>query len=276
MSIRGLFLPLALIITATIQLHFLDPFTAWRNSGLPPTIIITVSIVALFLFILYPLKRVSYAPFSALLTTAAMLALLLAPTIWTVLPILENHNSAFPVAGPYGTTTPSPITRSLLATGSSRTDTSTTHILSITDFKLLHFLATHQGKASYLFATTTSNYSEAVIIETGKGVMTMGGYAGADQILTPARLSDLVRRGIVRYFLLPGTIPGLLRKLSDWIVSSCERVPYSEWYPNKSFPQGTHIAGLRLYEYTGISPLRPKPLHHRHPIRFHRASPIKV
>jgi 4-amino-4-deoxy-L-arabinose transferase-like glycosyltransferase len=269
MSIYGLILPSALLITATAQLHFLSPFPAWRNSELPPIIFTIVSIVALFLFILYALKRVSYAPFPALLTTAGMIALLLAPTLWTVLPILENYNSAFPVADPYGTTTPSLARTQMLMTAPPQNETSTSNTLSPTDLTLLSFLAAHEGSASYLYATTTSNYSEAAIIETGKGVMTMGGYAGADQILTPAKLSDLVHHGVVRYFLLPGTIPPVLRGLTDWIKSTCERIPYSMWHPNNSFPQGTRIAGLRLYEYTGISPLRPKP-YHRHPVHNHR------
>jgi 4-amino-4-deoxy-L-arabinose transferase-like glycosyltransferase len=270
MSIRGLILPSALLITAVAQLHFLSPFPAWRNSELPLTIFTIVSIVALFLFILYALKKVSVSPLSILLTTVGMIALLLAPTLWTVLPILGNYNSAFPVADPYGTTTPSFASTQMLTTDPPQNETSTSIILSPTDLTLLRFLAAHEGNARYLYATTTVNYSEAAIIETGKGVMTMGGYAGVDQILTRAKLIDLVQHGVVRYFLLPVTIPSLLRGLTDWIKSTCERIPYSMWYPNTPFPQGTRIAGLRLYEYTGTSPLRPKP-HHRHSVHVHLA-----
>jgi 4-amino-4-deoxy-L-arabinose transferase-like glycosyltransferase len=267
MSIRGLILPLALLITATAQLHFLSPFPAWMNSQLPPTIVVVVSTVALFLFILYALKRVSSAQIPALLTTVGMLVLLLAPMLWTVLPILAHYNTSFPVAGPYGNTTPTLARTQMLMTEAPQNATLTHGNLSPTDLRLLDFLATHEGRSSYLYATTTTNYSESAIIETGKGVMTMGGYAGTDQILTRAQLIDLVHRGIVRYFLLPGTIPSFLRELTSWITSTCQRVPYSAWYPNKFFPQGTHIAGLRLYEYTGVSPLRLKP-HHRHSIHI--------
>ena len=263
MNIRGLIFPLALLVTTWAQLHFLSPFPAWRNSGLPVTIFAISSIVVLFLFILYLLRRVSYAPFSTLLMTIGMMALLLAPTIWTVLPILENYNSGFPVAGPYATTTPSPALTQMLMIDAPPDKTSTPSSLSIADLRLLHFLAAHGGGASYLYATTTSNYSTSAIIETGKGIMTMGGYAGADQILTRAKLIDLVQHGAVRYFLLPGTIPYLLRSLTSWIKSTCRIVPYSMWYPSKPFPPGTRIAGLRVYEYMGVNPLRPKP-HHRH------------
>ena len=259
MSIYGLFLPLALLITGGMQVYFLSPFPAWRNSGLPVTILAITIIVVLFLFMLYFLRRVSRVALPALLAAVGMVTLLLAPTIWTVLPILENYNTGFPVAGPYGTTTPSLANVQMLTVPAPQSETSTSINLTTTDFMLLHFLAEHEGHASYLYATTTSNYSASVIVETGKGVMTMGGYAGADQILTRARLADLVRRGVVRYFLLPGTIPSLLRDLVGWIQSSCQPVPYSVWYPNKFFPLGTRIAGLRLYEYTGVKPVRLRP-----------------
>lgn len=270
MNIRGLLLPLALLMAAGAQLHFLLSFPAWRNSGLPSIIVVTTSIVALILSVLYPLRRASRAPLPALLTTVGMVVLLLAPTLWTVLSILANYNTAFPVASPYGTTAPTLAHTQMLMVKAPQSKTSTLSALSSTDLELLHFLAAHQGHASYLYATTTSNYSEGAIIETGKGVMTMGGYAGADHILTQAQLIDLVRHGIVRYFLLPGTIPSLLRSLTDWITTMCQPVPYSAWYPNKPFPHGTRMAGLRLYEYTGVAPLHQK-MHHRHSIHIHHS-----
>jgi 4-amino-4-deoxy-L-arabinose transferase-like glycosyltransferase len=203
-----------------------------------------------------------------------MLVLLLTPALWTILPILANYNTGFPVADPYGTTTPTLAHLQSLTTAAPQNIALTSSTLSLTDLKLLSFLKTHQGRSRYLYATTTSNYSASTIIETGKGVMTMGGYAGADQPLTRAQLIDLVHRGVVRYFLLPGTIPSLLRNLTSWITSTCQPVSHSVWYPDLPFPQGTRIAGLRLYEYTGISPLRLT-LHHRH-IHIRHSYPQKL
>ena len=118
-----------------------------------------------------------------------------------------------------------------------------------------------------LYATTSSNYSELAIIQTDKAVMTMGGYAGADRILTVNELSNLVLRHSVRYFLLPGTIPIPLRDINDWVKSSCMRVPYSAWYSNKVFPQGTRMAGLRLYDCINPHTLKSKRIFH--PLHLH-------
>jgi len=68
---------------------------------------------------------------------------------------------------------------------------------------LLHYLERHQGRATFLFATQNANTAEPYILETGKPVMAMGGFLGSDPILTTAKLASLVKRGVVRYFLLP-------------------------------------------------------------------------
>ena len=73
------------------------------------------------------------------------------------------------------------------------------------DSKLLRYLETHRGKARYLVATTTSSYASLFILETGQPVMTLGGYQGWDKILTRSQLSQLVSKGIIRFFLLPAS-----------------------------------------------------------------------
>jgi 4-amino-4-deoxy-L-arabinose transferase-like glycosyltransferase len=69
---------------------------------------------------------------------------------------------------------------------------------------LLAYLEAHQGAATYLFATLSSQTADPYIIQTGKPVMALGGFSGSDQILTLSQLKALISEGQVKYFLLSG------------------------------------------------------------------------
>ena len=145
------------------------------------------------------------------------------------------------------------------------------------DPKLLHYLEAHKGKARYLVATTTSTYASLFILETGQPVMTLGGYQGWDRILTPAQLSRLASKGIIRFFLLPasGTSTGATapsrfggtagnsgvpsvdanlssvnNDLSTWIRKHTRLVSSSEYSSSSSSAGSSATSGLQLYEYT--------------------------
>jgi 4-amino-4-deoxy-L-arabinose transferase-like glycosyltransferase len=72
------------------------------------------------------------------------------------------------------------------------------------DSQLIAYLEANQGLARYLFATLSAQTAAPYIIATGSPVMTLGGFTGADQILTLSQLQALIRSGQVRYFLLSG------------------------------------------------------------------------
>jgi 4-amino-4-deoxy-L-arabinose transferase-like glycosyltransferase len=68
------------------------------------------------------------------------------------------------------------------------------------DSGLIAYLEAHQGKAKYLFATSSSQTAAPYIISTGRPVMALGGFSGSDPILTLEELQSLIRQGEVRYF----------------------------------------------------------------------------
>jgi 4-amino-4-deoxy-L-arabinose transferase-like glycosyltransferase len=120
----------------------------------------------------------------------------------------------------------------------------------------MQYLLAHQENATYLAATIDSTVSAPIILETGKPVMAMGGYAGSDQILTLAHLKQLVAAGTVHYFVLPQTFqeskahlnPAVLTfqenyqalveamgaastsTLTNWVRTDCTHVPTDEWH----------------------------------------------
>jgi 4-amino-4-deoxy-L-arabinose transferase-like glycosyltransferase len=115
------------------------------------------------------------------------------------------------------------------------------------DSQLVAYLEAHQGSATFLFATLSSQTAAPYIIATGKPIMTLGGFSGSDQILTLSQLETLVHEGQVRYFLLPGrggfggAGPGSGNdQLVQWIESHATAVPTSAY-------GGSPAGGLQLY-----------------------------
>jgi 4-amino-4-deoxy-L-arabinose transferase-like glycosyltransferase len=69
---------------------------------------------------------------------------------------------------------------------------------------LISYLEAHQGSAKYLVAASGSMTTAPIIIQTGKAVVTIGGFNGADPAPTVAQLEQMVKAGELRYVLLSG------------------------------------------------------------------------
>jgi len=67
--------------------------------------------------------------------------------------------------------------------------------------RLITFLQANHNGERYLLGTVTAIQAAPIIIRTGAPVMAIGGYNGADPILTPAELSRLARDGQLRFVL---------------------------------------------------------------------------
>jgi 4-amino-4-deoxy-L-arabinose transferase-like glycosyltransferase len=69
---------------------------------------------------------------------------------------------------------------------------------------LVKYLEAHQGSAKYLVAASGSMTTAPIIIQTGKAVVTIGGFNGRDPAPTVARLEQMVAKGELKYVLLGG------------------------------------------------------------------------
>ncbi|HUO74885.1 MAG TPA: glycosyltransferase family 39 protein [Solirubrobacteraceae bacterium] len=67
---------------------------------------------------------------------------------------------------------------------------------------VIAYLEAHQGTAKYLLAATGSQTTAPIIIETGRAVVTIGGFNGSDPAPTVAQLAKLVSSGQLKYVLL--------------------------------------------------------------------------
>jgi hypothetical protein len=69
---------------------------------------------------------------------------------------------------------------------------------------LIRYLEANQGSAKYLVAANGSMTTAPIIIQTGKAVVTIGGFNGADPAPTVSQLAKMVAAGELKYVLLSG------------------------------------------------------------------------
>ena len=73
---------------------------------------------------------------------------------------------------------------------------------------LIRYLEANQGSAKYLVAANGSMTTAPIIIQTGKAVVTIGGFNGADPAPTVSQLAKMVAAGELKYVLLSGDDDG--------------------------------------------------------------------
>ncbi len=142
------------------------------------------------------------------------LCLLAAPTLWAAMPVLAGGNAVLPHGGP-------PLVDPPAGADVVRLDPT-----------LVERFRAERGGRRFVAATYDIGLAARLAIDAGEPVMALGGYAGIDPILTPARLVELVRAGVVGQFLLyPSDLtaaPRALRAQPDlvvWIRQHCTPEP---------------------------------------------------
>jgi len=200
--------------------------------------------------------------------TAVTLSLFIAPATWAAVSVAAGDGGVWlPQAGPNAGITPNPEWGSSLegpGGGAGGALTFSGWQVPRIDPKLLRYLDNPQNRSRYLVATTTSTYASLLILDTGRPVMTLGGYQGWDRILDVSQLVRLVRDRTVRFFLLPAfrnargkllmgvfTGPGIedyrfpradvrLSKsnndLAAWVNGHCSRIPVTRYQTEQGVP----------------------------------------
>ena len=123
----------------------------------------------------------------------------------------------------------------------------------VADQRLIAFLMANARNERYLLATPTAVAAAPIIIQTGRAVMAMGGFTGADPILTPASLPRMVDDGQVRFVMLAGAGGSFRRALAagarqgqiaHWVVEHGKLVPPALWRSPQA-PTATDAAPQR-------------------------------
>lgn len=285
---RRLLLPLSLLGTAAVQAYLLLPYSSWNRWLIPlvggPCFIATAVLVAIRLNSHLGSNRdqvssedlediedivsvedledtdgaptvhwISWFNQHVLLTTAviwSVLALLITPLVWSAIPVFQGNNAAFPVAGPG-------LQNAAFARFVEEFDQQPT------SSKLVQFLQANQGQAHFLVATLDATTAAPIILASGQPVMALGGFSGADAILTTQQLVNRINNGEVRFFLLSsarlryfpvlpfngeergsggfegfGDFAGFARNqnanLTSWVSAHCNAVPTDQWQSGAS------------------------------------------
>jgi 4-amino-4-deoxy-L-arabinose transferase-like glycosyltransferase len=98
---------------------------------------------------------------------------------------------------------------------------------SSVDADLLAYLQANTQGMTYLRAVPSSMQGAAYVLETGRGVLYLGGFNGSDPVIDAAGLSELVAAGELRYVLSGGNGgPGMMSAggnsaITDWLQSDC-------------------------------------------------------
>src|SRR5213080_877089 len=100
---RGWLLPIALIVTVAEQIHILTYYPTWGQWLIPLMVVLcAIAVVVLVSARLAPRIGVKVPRARYLLPAlgVGVLAMMLAPTVWAAIPVIQNTTAQLPVAGP--------------------------------------------------------------------------------------------------------------------------------------------------------------------------------
>jgi 4-amino-4-deoxy-L-arabinose transferase-like glycosyltransferase len=282
---RGWLLPIALLLAAFYQTTLVFPFSEYRAPLLP--LIVLALLLATGLLVWQRLIRRGATAFpspqaplsispgrfnvrahltpATIAVTIGLIAVLLAPTTWSLATTLHAANGLVPVAGPDRTGKNDPFV--YLTQGVSE--------YAEVDPKLITYLETHRGNAHYLVATSTSLAAAPFVIQTSQAVLPIGGFNGNDNIFTSDQLAQLVQSGQVKYFWLAPffisdaqinqldpRLQQIMRELAKtqsanpnnrliaWVSSHCALLSTSAWGGSGSTDEASG-GQPQLYDCTG-------------------------
>lgn len=241
---RRWFLPVVLLLTIAVQMVSLQPYFSLWGALLMPVLCVGVVASLLLCWYIRPVYR-------RVMLGLVLCLVLIMPSIWSVVPVLEDRNDVFPYGGP-----------DISLTQSARDNQLETLAMQVDaeaqpDAQLIAYLVQQQGRARYLAATPDSTLAAPIIVATGRPAIALGGYSGSDHVVTVAQFAHLTTSGSVRFVLLPLsrqeeaaridpaiislqenvealTVLGQADGASeaDWVRSHCSVVPVSQWHHN--------------------------------------------
>jgi 4-amino-4-deoxy-L-arabinose transferase-like glycosyltransferase len=170
-------LPIAIFGTAGFQIFILYPYGKQIGYIWPAAVGVLGTGSALILSAMANKEKLA-----RLAAVGGIMALLAAPLYWAATPLLYGGNSMLPAAGP----------SSGFDRGMQNGPSTGGEMRENMSLPLLNYLMTHNTGEKYLFATTNAGTAEPYIIQTGKAVMTMGGFSGTDPILTVDQLKQMI------------------------------------------------------------------------------------
>lgn len=207
-------LPVAVALTGSLQAFFVATYL--------PILAVIIGIAALLMSISLLVLRQQPSKFTAKMTGLALAILLIAPTYWSLTPILYGGNSSLPEAGP----------QLKQSSGGGFADASV-------DSDLISYLQKNNTGETYLFGTTDATTAGPYIIKTKEAVMALGGFNGTDPTLTVKQLKQMIQAGEIKYFYLPSNSKASDSDVVKWIQENGIEIDSSKWSSSVSTDDDT-------------------------------------
>ncbi|MBF2502043.1 ArnT family glycosyltransferase [Listeria marthii] len=207
-------LPTTLTITGALQAFFVASYL--------PILAAVIGIAALGVSALLIAIRQKQPKLAAKITAIALAILLIAPTYWSLTPLLYGGNSSLPEAGP----------QLKQSSGGGFADASV-------DSGLISYLQKNNTGETYLFGTTDATTAGPYIIKTKEAVMALGGFNGTDPTLTVKQLKQMIKSGEIKYFYLPSNSKASDSDVVKWIQENGTEIDQSEWSSSTSTDDDT-------------------------------------
>jgi 4-amino-4-deoxy-L-arabinose transferase-like glycosyltransferase len=270
---RGWLLPLTLSGVAALHAYIILTYYDQGWSRWLAAVIVGLYVVGAASLVFMRLKPgLKVSIYSIVAVSVSVLALLIAPTTWAAYTVWQGNGGGLGGVGPR-TAQASPWG----GPGGGLPDGSRGGgrrsgggFGSNADPALLEYLQANRGDAKYLVATINSMSASPIILNADEPnpVITLGGFMGRDPVLSNDQVTDLVRKGEVRFFLIPdsermeemmseyfssqssagqqaapeGPPGGLGRFLHNesmtWVQDNCEQVPQEDWQSSDSEDAG--------------------------------------
>ncbi|MFD7606930.1 ArnT family glycosyltransferase [Streptomyces mirabilis] len=118
--------------------------------------------------------------------------------------------------------------------------------------RLLEYTRARQGRATFVFATTSWRAASPYILYAGAPVLPMGGFTGAVPTPTAAGFQHLIATGKVRYVVLGGAATDTGTVNAAWVRGHCAWVPGQTFHLyDCSKPPAPHKAQARHHRHAG-------------------------
>ncbi len=217
---KWLLLPAALLVTAAIQVLILSRYSGW-NKILIPVVIGVCVVASASLIVIRLLKKDNIGKTIRIAIIAAFASLLIAPAVWAYTPIIYGSQTGMPIAGPElkqgDGMRQNNVGGNILVKSNNKNESSS---------QLVKFLMSKYKGEKYLVAVADAGTAESIILETGKGVMAIGGFSGSDNILTVEKLEQMVKNGEIRYFEIGGRGMGQNSEIINWVTKHGKAVTF--------------------------------------------------
>jgi 4-amino-4-deoxy-L-arabinose transferase-like glycosyltransferase len=191
-------LPAAGAMTIALALFFLSyyPVMAWLAWPL------------LALAAIWALSSIFLRTYPGVAWGTLLAAILLCPLVWSTTPMWKGGDVILPFAGP-----------DLVRWGGAG------HVMQ-SYVPLTDFLVQQHGSETFLVATVNAVVAAPIQLLSRQPVMAIGGFTGADPILTVDELAQMVARGQVRFLLAYHEQPITTDKIT-WAAAHCPKVDFS-------------------------------------------------